>query len=307
MGCSVIYASDGEVALGGNNEDYINPFTMAWFLPPEEGKFGRVYFGYDGYIWGGGMNDQGLFFDALAIDQPMSVSTDLGNHLMRGSIEDKAMMECKTVDCVIELYSEYHSYDTWYHQFLYGDAEGNSVIIEPNQFIRSDENYQVATNFYQSMTNIPTCNTCNRYLTADAMFQAADEYSVDIIRDILDAVHIEKGSPTLYSTVYDLKAGIIYLYFFHDFENVRVFQLDEEFEKGYHSYVLADLFPENQEFADWAKPELEQIRSKKAAYQPVQVDMAIYEFLCRRICHSCRIEVSPILSMLSRLKMIPWS
>ena len=29
MGCSVIYASDGEVALGGNNEDYQIPITMA--------------------------------------------------------------------------------------------------------------------------------------------------------------------------------------------------------------------------------------------------------------------------------------
>ena len=36
-GCSVIYAYDGELALGGNNEDYPNPFTMMWFLPPEVG------------------------------------------------------------------------------------------------------------------------------------------------------------------------------------------------------------------------------------------------------------------------------
>ena len=273
MGCSVIYAANDQVALGGNNEDYINPFTMAWFLPPEDGKFGLVYFGYDGFIWGGGMNDQGLFFDALAVDQPMSAFQ--GEKLKYdGSLEDKVMRECASVDCVIEFYSQYHTYDTWYHQFMFGDAQGNSVIVEPNQFLRSEQNYQVVTNFYQSQTYIPTCNTCNRYYTAAGMFEDADEFSVELIRDILDAVHIDQGSPTLYSNVYDLKERVIYLYHFHDYENVVVLQLDEELAKVYHAYLLADLFPENQVFLNWAKPELDRISSLKAAYQPVQIDMA---------------------------------
>ena len=56
--CTVFYASDGQVALGGNNEDYRHPFTKAWFLPPEEGKHGRVYFGFENYVWQGGMNER---------------------------------------------------------------------------------------------------------------------------------------------------------------------------------------------------------------------------------------------------------
>ena len=124
MGCSVIYTADGEVALGGNNEDYFNPFTMAWFLPPEDGASGRVYFGYEGFIWGGGMNDQGLFFDALAVDQPMSVSQG-EKHSYEGSLPDKAMKECATVDCITDIFSQFHTYDTWYHQFMFGDAAGN--------------------------------------------------------------------------------------------------------------------------------------------------------------------------------------
>ena len=50
MGCTVLYAYDGQIALGGNNEDYQNPFTKVWFLPPEEGKYGRVYFGFENFI-----------------------------------------------------------------------------------------------------------------------------------------------------------------------------------------------------------------------------------------------------------------
>ncbi len=276
MGCSVIFASDGEVALGGNNEDYSNPFTMAWFLPPEDGKYGRVYFGYEGFIWGGGMNDQGLFFDAMAVDHPMSVAQ--GEKLSYiGSLPEKAMTECGTVDCVVEIFSQYHTFDTWYHQFLFGDANGNSVIIEPNQFLLKEKDYQVATNFYQSMTDIPTCSACDRYHTASGMFEDAEEYSVELMRDILDAVHFDQGSPTLYSNVYDLKERVIYLYQFHDFENVLVFQLDEELAKGYHTYALSDLFPENEDYFQWAKSELDRIGALQAAYQPVPVDLDRYD------------------------------
>ena len=74
QGCSVLYATDGELALGGNNEDYINPLTKVWFIPGEGGSFGRVYFGFADYHAQGGMNDQGLFFDGLGLDETFPVS-----------------------------------------------------------------------------------------------------------------------------------------------------------------------------------------------------------------------------------------
>ncbi|UCE05051.1 MAG: acyl-CoA--6-aminopenicillanic acid acyl-transferase, partial [bacterium] len=43
--CTVFYASDGEMTLAGNNEDYINPLTKVWFEPAENGKYGSVFFG----------------------------------------------------------------------------------------------------------------------------------------------------------------------------------------------------------------------------------------------------------------------
>jgi hypothetical protein len=276
MGCTVIYASNGKVAFGGNNEDYNNPFTKAWFLPAEDGKFGRVYFGYEGFLWGGGMNDQGLFFDALAVDQPMASPRD-GKTLYAGSLPDKAMAECGTIDCVIDIFSQYHTYDTWYHQFMFGDAYGNSVIVEPNEFLRNEKTYQVVTNFYQSLTNTPTCNNCDRYRTATNLFENAGDYSVDLIREILDAVHLEGGSHTLYSMVYDLKERTVYLYHFHNFEKAFIFQLDEELAKGFHEYTLADLLPENQEYLIWAQQKLNYLAGLRASYQPIQVDPSIYD------------------------------
>jgi hypothetical protein len=66
LGCTVFSASDGTTVLAGNNEDYFNPSTRIWFEPPEDGKYGRVYFGFDDFRRQGGMNDQGLFFDTVS-------------------------------------------------------------------------------------------------------------------------------------------------------------------------------------------------------------------------------------------------
>ena len=61
--CTIIYATDGNTVLAGNNEDYINTNSIIWFVAPEEGKLGRVYFGFDTFWPQGGMNEEGLFFD----------------------------------------------------------------------------------------------------------------------------------------------------------------------------------------------------------------------------------------------------
>jgi hypothetical protein len=62
-GCTTFYGYDGQNALAGNNEDFINPLIYAWFIPASPGHFGRVYFGFDDFIPQGGLNDQGVFFD----------------------------------------------------------------------------------------------------------------------------------------------------------------------------------------------------------------------------------------------------
>ena len=36
--CTVFYYSDGKITMGGNREDWKDPFTKIWFISPE-GKF----------------------------------------------------------------------------------------------------------------------------------------------------------------------------------------------------------------------------------------------------------------------------
>ena len=55
--CTAFMMSDGQRVLVGNNEDYNIPHTRVWFIPAENGHYGRVYFGYDNWSPQGGMND----------------------------------------------------------------------------------------------------------------------------------------------------------------------------------------------------------------------------------------------------------
>ena len=117
-GCTVIYGTDDFNSIGGNNEDYTNPHTRIWFIPAEDGKFGRALVGYAGFVWQGGMNDQGLFFDAMAIEDHYDV--ERGNkELYDGSLPSRALEVCADVDCVLDLFDRYHAYDTWAFQFLF--------------------------------------------------------------------------------------------------------------------------------------------------------------------------------------------
>jgi hypothetical protein len=267
QGCTVLYATDGELMLGGNNEDYVNPLTKVWFVPGEAGSFGRVYFGFDDYHPQGGMNDQGLFFDGLGLNTTYAVPTE-GKKRYTGNLADKVMSECATVECAVGLFAQYYAYDSWHWQYLFGDALGASAIVEAGAVIRQQGGSQVAANFAQSVTP-PERSTCWRYRKAVERLEDLPALSVEALREVLDAVHQEGLSQTLYSNVYDLKDKVVYVYYFHNYEDVVVLDLEEELARGYHAYDLPSLFPPNQAAEDWAGPRLrsrhDEITSRLAA------------------------------------------
>jgi len=246
--CTIIYASDGEIALAGNNEDWNRPIGNIWFLPAEKGKFGRVYFGWrfsgDRYPQGG-MNDQGLFFDGATAENVV-VPRDSSKIPYEGNLILKAMEECSTVEEVLKLYDRYDVSGPWNGHYLIGDRFGNSAIIEPQTIIRKKGKYQIATNFFQSKTK-PENITDTRYRIAMELFEKSESISVDLFRRILSAVHYEEYSgsmtATIYSYICDLKKGEIYIYNFHNFEDVVKINLQEELKKGERFHSVVSLFP----------------------------------------------------------------
>jgi hypothetical protein len=109
------------------------------------------------------------------------------------------------------------------------------------QFVTSTTWYQIATNFV--MSNVMDGNyPCWRYRDADKIIAESKELSVELIRKILDETHQEGRGLTVYSNIYDLKKGIIYVYNLRNFEEVVVMNLSDELRKGQRQLELSSLF-----------------------------------------------------------------
>lgn len=254
--CTAFMMSDGEVVLVGNNEDSKIPYTRVWFIPAENDRFGRVYFGYDNWAPQGGINDQGLFFDYFSVKK-LDIKQSGDKPKFPGPYTDTMMAKCATVEDVLEMLSKYHLEWNPKIQMFVVDKTGDSAIIEGETVVRNCDAYQVVTNF--RLSRIPEdqrpCRwpawSCSRYKKAEKMLLETDIPTVAHFRDILKATH--RGSynvigSTQYSNIYDLTNGLVYVYYLNDFDNKIVFNLSEELNKGRHYFDLPPLFGKELKF-----------------------------------------------------------
>jgi hypothetical protein len=246
--CTAFMASESDMVLVGNSEDYNIPHTRMWFIPAKNGQYGRVYFGYDNWSPQGGMNDQGLFFDAF-LTEPLEIKLSKEKPIFKGNFFDKFMAECATVNEVLDIFDNYNLEFMLKFQLYVVDRTGDSAIIEGDQIIRKKNPYQVVTNFNQSKVAYKDypCEWnkggCLRYQIAENMLRENRSVSVGHFRDILEATHQNTlGVRTLYSNIYDLKNGLIYLYYLHNYDNEIIIDLKEELKKGSHYYEIPTLF-----------------------------------------------------------------
>ena len=243
-GCTIFVAAQDGIVLAGNNEDNsadFNPDTRISFLPADHDRHGIVFLGYADGAPQGGMNDQGLFFDGATL--PNGVQCLVGERSGRTAILeflpdkrtalingegaqliDAMMSRCATVEEALEILTK---------RF---DEKGI-----PYKILRGSGDYQVATNFQQSIT--PRAKiTCWRYRTAAKMLSEDQPLSVNLVRSILRATHQEGKVKTFYSNICDLKNGVIYLYDRGDFDKVVELHLDEELKKDRRELKLSEYF-----------------------------------------------------------------
>jgi len=249
--CTGINVTKNGKTLFGNNEDYYTRYTYVIdFIPAATGKYGRTYWRQSDSQWvQGGMNDQGLCFDGFGTpDANITFSPEKLPY--RGDLVEKIMEECATVEEAIYIINRYR-FDRLQElgQFIFVDKTGDSVIVggrnEENDVdvIRKHKNYQVVTNFFISrpeLGNYP----CWRYDRAEAMLEENDDATIENLRSLLDAVHFSSNAsaPTLYSNICDLQNGLIYLYKMHNFQEFIIINLEEELQKGAHTYVINEIF-----------------------------------------------------------------
>lgn len=258
MGCTGFTASNENLVLVGNNEDLsVLADPQLRIYPPSEGSYGRVVFYckwpfpfYNGrYSAFGGMNDQGLFFDIYSTPT-LEPTNPSNNPTYNGDIFAYCIRTCANVDEVVDVFNSYYIPYMDEIQGFFVDKTGNAVIIEGDDFVHKSGSYQVVTNFLQTRPDLGGY-PCWRYETATSMLEDMTDFSIDDFRNICEAVHMDRIYlpgfilDTIYSNICDLNQGIMYIYFFHDFDKFIEIRIPDIFEQGYQNYYFIDLFSDN--------------------------------------------------------------
>ena len=254
--CTAFAVTDGEHVMFGNNEDFKNPETYIWTVPSSKESFGGIYFGYKYGRPQGGINEKGLAFDALALPEvPINPHPEL---LFRGPSDTvflgKIMSHCGSVEEAIQYSQKFNWGTSLSFQVLLADASGDAVIISAGPdgelaFTRKDagDGYLIGTNFNRAFPeNHSGTFPCWRYDTAESMLSQigkGSDLSVDYLAGILDAVHMEGAEEnTLYSNIFDMKTGDLYLYYWHQYNEVVTLNVAEQIDQGLSPTRISDLF-----------------------------------------------------------------
>ena len=239
--CTIFYVVKDNKIFAGNNEDWEDPYSKMWFYPAENNKHGWIKFGWGSGFPQGGMNDQGLFWDASSGAYLAMPISEANKEKYAGALMQKVIEECANINQALDVFANYYCEDQYKAQYLVGDSLGNSIIVEGDNFIPMDGNYQVLTNFYHSHPDLGGY-PCWRYETATNMLSDNYDLTPYFIGSILSATHQEGKYPTQYSNIYDLNNIRIYLFHYHNYQEFIKFDLLNELNKGYRSFNIPDLF-----------------------------------------------------------------
>jgi hypothetical protein len=268
--------SYGNAVLFGNNEDYDNPYTYLWAVPPGKGTYGGVYLGYTYGRPQGGINEKGLAFDALALPTARLDPRPELPYRGRGDTQflGKMMSHSATVEEALAFAQGLNWGTSVAFQVLLADATGDAVIIGAGPdgglaFTRKPQGdgYLVGTNFNRANPeNRYGDPPCRRYDTAVEMLEQIEtETDLDVghVQSILDAVHVEGAEQnTLYSNVFDLRNGVIYLYYWHQYGQVVTLDVQDQIDKKASTTRLSELF--SQETVEQAAEEYQRHAARAA-------------------------------------------
>lgn len=238
--CTIFSAAMNGKVLAAGNEDWSDPFSKLWISEKTSDRYGMINLGHSDYQIQTAINEHGLFFDFAAM--PKAEGRNLaGKPKLKSGLFTEILAKCKNVKEALAYLNKYQ-YPSPYNQVLLSDAEGNSVIVNQDIVLESDQYFQITTNFNRCKNNVCK-DPCRRYEIIQTGLSNAEQISVPMFRKLLSNTHQEGDYPTQYSYIFDLKNGIINLYSFHNYENVVVLNVKDELAKGYQMIELKELFP----------------------------------------------------------------
>jgi hypothetical protein len=224
--CTIFVLTDTDRALFCNNEDWSNPKTRIWFVPAGPKHYGCVYVGFDDGAAQGGLNTEGLAFDAVA-GYKEAWKADPNLPFPRGNQE--LIETCATVPEAIAFLRGHQVPAFDYGKYLIADRTGASVLIGAKDGkLQVEESKQCRGFGYGAHV-------------LDKALAERPEPALPNAAKILRAC-LQKGKyATKYSNVFDLKSGDIFLYPFPQRDDPVKLNLAAELLKGGHYYDMPQI------------------------------------------------------------------
>ena len=244
--CTIFTVSNSDTVLFGGNEDNTEAFQVRiWFYPSTKGKYGkillgwRIYNNFDNLLTG--FNDQGLCVDMNAV--PQTVLTRYNEY--SSSFFMQFLEECADVPQAQEWLSKHDLPFLENDQAHIADKTGNAMIVSLDSngevyMTNKSGDFLVSTNFNPAQEAYRPGSTCWRYDLASELFNPTINVTVETAETVLSRTALAP----MYSYIFDLHNGLIYLYSHGDFERVAVLNVEEELAKGVHSYAIETLVAE---------------------------------------------------------------
>ena len=257
-GCTVFTISKGEQVFFGGNDDYINPDSYYWVDPGDAQNYGAIWIGKPDNVQQG-VNEKGLAYDANGLPR-----VDVNPHSERIPVSGSytsypihILHECATVKEVITWVKAHQWHSFMHGQMHFADATGDAVIISAGTdgevvFTRKPpgDGFLVSTNFNVANPANSFSYPCWRYDKArellSQLVNQGEQLTAQDAANVLDAVHQQGGTSwTISSLVADLPNGVVYLYYFYQFDRPVVLHVEEELANPRAPGPVSSLFPED--------------------------------------------------------------
>lgn len=258
--CSMYKITADGKTMVGCNEDAWRTTSKIWFENAKnKNEFGAAFTGSRQVSNSrtapqSGMNEMGLTFSRLGAYYPKQDNPFLSRNKITDEVNylTDILHKCATVEEVKDYIEQYDHSFFYDHVFIYIDSTGKYIVVEPYKIIEgNDENY-VLSNFCPSITDNKQARKFNRYKNGEDFLNTHQVVpTLDYCTALSDTMHVcrsRNGDGTLLTSIWDLKDGLVNLYFYHNYQSTIQYNLAEELAKGNHTLSIPELFPTNKEF-----------------------------------------------------------
>lgn len=240
--CLIFVLTNGKQVLVGNHEDWTARDARIRFIPGDKDKLAVTVFDFEseGAVQGG-VNEAGLFFDGTAT--PFVSIEFPGKEVFPGKEFWLTLLQhCKTVRQAVAFLEKYQVPDLEQVHILFADRSGQSAIVGAYDgkitVTWKSKAFQTLTNFNIVDPEYGGEQPCPRFATANEILSKPGTDPVQQATDVLKQT--TQGELTVYSTLFDLTAGTVRVYYLADFSKHLTFDLKKEWKLPSHEVIVAD-------------------------------------------------------------------